>query len=40
MIGQIEDLLGQLDALLERGIAELDPINTSSALDEWDKRYL
>jgi phenylalanyl-tRNA synthetase alpha chain len=40
MIGQLEDLLGQLDRLLARAIEELEPINTSAALDEWDTRYL
>jgi phenylalanyl-tRNA synthetase alpha chain len=40
MIGQLEDLLGQLDRLRSRAIEELEPINTSAALDEWDTRYL
>ncbi|MBV9228002.1 MAG: phenylalanine--tRNA ligase subunit alpha [Chloroflexi bacterium] len=40
MIGQLEDLLEQLDALRTRAIDELEPINTSTALDEWDTRYL
>ena len=33
-------MLGQLDALRARAIAELEPITTSSELDEWDTRYL
>lgn len=40
MIEQLEDLLGQLDTLQARAIAELEPINTSAELDEWDIRYL
>lgn len=40
MIGQLEDLLGQLDQLLTRAIVELELIDSSSALDEWDTRYL
>jgi phenylalanyl-tRNA synthetase alpha chain len=40
MIGQLEDLLDQLDALLARAIAELEPVTTSAELDEWDIRYL
>jgi phenylalanyl-tRNA synthetase alpha chain len=40
MIGQLEDLLEQLDALRARAIAELAPIDSSAALDEWDVRYL
>ncbi len=40
MIDQLGDLLGQLDALRARAIAELEPITTSSELDEWDTRYL
>lgn len=40
MTGQLDDLLSQLDALLVRAIADLEPIDTSMALDEWDTRYL
>jgi phenylalanyl-tRNA synthetase alpha chain len=40
MIGQLDDVLSQLDALLARAIAELDEIVTMTALDEWDVRYL
>lgn len=40
MIGQLEELLGQLDALRERASEELEPIGTSAELDEWDTRYL
>ncbi|MBV9616996.1 MAG: phenylalanine--tRNA ligase subunit alpha [Ktedonobacteraceae bacterium] len=40
MIDQLGDLLGQLDALRTRAIAELEPITTSAELDEWDVRYL
>ena len=40
MIGQLELLLEQLNTLLARAIEELEPINTSSELDEWDTRYL
>ena len=40
MVGQLDDLLAQLDTLLVRAIAELEPIDTSATLDEWDTRYL
>ena len=40
MIGQLEQLLGQLDALRVRAIEELEPINASADLEEWDTRYL
>lgn len=40
MIGQLDDLLNQLDALQARAIAELAEITTAAALDEWDTRYL
>ena len=40
MIGQLELLLEQLNTLLARAIEELETINTSSELDEWDTRYL
>ena len=40
MLGQLEQLLGQLDELRARAIEELKPINTSADLDAWDTRYL
>jgi len=40
MIGQLEDLLDRLDALRARAIEELEPISSSTDLDEWDTRYL
>jgi phenylalanyl-tRNA synthetase alpha chain len=40
MIGQLHSLLEQLDALLARAIAELESIDTTTALEEWDTRYL
>jgi phenylalanyl-tRNA synthetase alpha chain len=40
MVGQLESLLEQLEALRGRAIHELASIETSSALDEWDTRYL
>ena len=40
MIGQLEQLLGQLDTLRVRAIEELGPINTSAGLEDWDTRYL
>jgi phenylalanyl-tRNA synthetase alpha chain len=40
MIGQLEDLLGQLEALRARSLAELEPITGLSELEEWDTRYL
>ncbi len=40
MIGQLEQLLGQLDELRARAVADLASITTSAALDEWDIRYL
>jgi phenylalanyl-tRNA synthetase alpha chain len=40
MVGQLEDLLGQLDALRTRAIAELEPINALADLEAWDTRYL
>jgi phenylalanyl-tRNA synthetase alpha chain len=40
MIGQLEDVLSQLDSLLARATAELEQITTTAALDEWDVRYL
>jgi len=40
VIGQLDTLLEQLDALLARAIEELESIETSAQLDEWDTRYL
>ncbi|MGB8344148.1 MAG: phenylalanine--tRNA ligase subunit alpha [Ktedonobacteraceae bacterium] len=40
MIGQLHSLLEQLDALLARAVAELESIDTTAALEEWDTRYL
>lgn len=40
MIGQLEDLLGQLDLLLAHAIEELGPLQTIAELEEWDIRYL
>ncbi|GCF09328.1 phenylalanine--tRNA ligase subunit alpha [Dictyobacter arantiisoli] len=40
MVGQLEQLLGQLDALRVRALEELEPINSSADLEEWDTRYL
>ncbi|HWS82929.1 MAG TPA: phenylalanine--tRNA ligase subunit alpha [Ktedonobacteraceae bacterium] len=40
MIEQLEQLLGQLDELRTRAIAELASIETLAVLDEWDTRYL
>ncbi len=40
MLGQLDQLLGQLDELRTRALAELESIATSSELDEWDTRYL
>lgn len=40
MIGQLNALLEQLDALLARAVAELEVITTTAELDEWDTRYL
>ena len=40
MIGQLEQLLGQLDALRVRALEELESINASADLEEWDTRYL
>jgi phenylalanyl-tRNA synthetase alpha chain len=40
MIGQLNSLLEQLDELLARAIRELEPIETTAALEEWDTRYL
>jgi len=40
MIGQLHSLLEQLDALLARALAELESIDTTAALEEWDTRYL
>jgi phenylalanyl-tRNA synthetase alpha chain len=40
MIGQLNSLLEQLDELLARAIRELEPIETTAELEEWDTRYL
>jgi phenylalanyl-tRNA synthetase alpha chain len=40
MIGQLNSLLEQLDALLARAIEQLEPIETSAELEEWDTTYL
>src|SRR5260370_28708332 len=40
MIEQLEQLLGPLDELRGRAIAELESIETLVELDEWDTRYL
>src|SRR6266567_3608675 len=40
MLGQLDQLLGQLDQLHERAIEELEAITSSAALEEWDTRYL
>src|SRR5436309_2486949 len=40
MIGQLNALLEQLDALRARAIEELESIETSAELEEWDHKYL
>ena len=40
MIGQLDQLLEQLETLRVRALEELATIDTSTALDEWDTRYL
>lgn len=40
MIGQLDSLLEQLDALQSRAIAQLETITTLAELDEWDTAYL
>jgi phenylalanyl-tRNA synthetase alpha chain len=40
VIEQLEQLLGQLDKLRGRAIADLQLIETLAELDEWDTRYL
>jgi phenylalanyl-tRNA synthetase alpha chain len=40
MIGQLDSLLEQLDALQTRAIAQLEPITSLAELDEWDTTYL
>jgi phenylalanyl-tRNA synthetase alpha chain len=40
MLGQLDQLLGQLDQLRERAIEELEAITSLAALEEWDTRYL
>ncbi len=40
MIGQLEQLLGQLEELRERAVSELASIDDLASLEEWDIRYL
>ena len=40
MIGQLDQLLGQLEELRTRALAELASIDALPALEEWDTRYL
>ncbi len=40
MVGQLEQLLGQLEELRTRALAELATISALAELDEWDTRYL
>jgi phenylalanyl-tRNA synthetase alpha chain len=40
MLGQLEQLLGQLEELRARALAELATIGALAELDEWDTRYL
>lgn len=40
MIGQLEQLLGQLEDVRTRALAELAAIEALPELDEWDTRYL
>ena len=40
MVGQLDELLAQLDMLRERALAELEPLSTSAELEEWNTRYL
>ena len=40
MIGQLDQLLGQLEELRTRALAELAAIDALPALEEWDTRYL
>jgi phenylalanyl-tRNA synthetase alpha chain len=40
MVGQLDELLAQLDTLRERALAELEPLSTSGELEEWNTRYL
>ena len=40
MIGELNALLEQLDALRARAIEELESIETSAELEEWDHKYL
>jgi phenylalanyl-tRNA synthetase alpha chain len=40
MIGQLTSLLEQLDALQARAIEQLETIETSAELEEWDTTYL
>jgi phenylalanyl-tRNA synthetase alpha chain len=40
MIGQLEDLLVQLEALRTRAIFEMEAIENSADLEEWNTRYM
>jgi phenylalanyl-tRNA synthetase alpha chain len=40
MIGQLDQLLGQLEELRTRALADLASIDALPALEEWDTRYL
>src|SRR5215469_9667921 len=40
MIGQLDQLLGQLEELRIRALAELASIDALPTLEEWDTRYL
>src|SRR2546423_15146093 len=40
MIGELNALLEQLDALRARAIEELESIETPAELEEWDNTYL
>ncbi len=40
MVGQLDELLTQLDTLRERALVELEPLSTSAELEEWNTHYL
>ena len=40
MIGQLDELLAQLDELRERALADLEPLSTTAQLEEWNTRYM
>ncbi len=40
MLDQLAQLMQQLDSLQTRALAELEPINTTVDLEEWDTRFL